>query len=125
MEGVFVDTEKLGTIQREPFTGFSYSELRINAGDGGWGDLFEAAHHGAGDAFVVKSVNVLSEGLGGMPSWENTRELREERNLAVAAAESAAANAQASGVAKALHMANPAHIESFALDAGTTAAGAV
>jgi hypothetical protein len=63
MEGVFVDTEKLGTLQREPFTGFSYSELRINAADRCWGQFFESAHHGTGDAFVVKRVDVLSEGL--------------------------------------------------------------
>jgi hypothetical protein len=43
-------------------------KLRINAGDGRRSHLFEAAHGGTGYAFVVKRVDVLSEGFRGMPS---------------------------------------------------------
>jgi hypothetical protein len=42
-EGVFVDAEDQGIIQRETFTGFAFCKLRINAGDGGGSHLFEAA----------------------------------------------------------------------------------
>jgi hypothetical protein len=46
MEGVFVDTQHQGAIQREPFTGFSLRKLPIDAGYGGWTELFEPARCG-------------------------------------------------------------------------------
>ena len=124
MEAVLIDTEHQWTIQREAFTGFSEGKLRVNTGDGGWAEVLESAHDGAGDPFVVKSVDVLPERLGGMSSRKDAREWLEEGLFTVAASEAAAANAQAGGMPKALHMANPPLISAFTLDAGTTAASA-
>jgi len=94
---LLIDTEHQRTLQRESFAGFSFSKLRIDARHGGAPELFESAHDGAGDPFVVKSVYVLPEGLGGMSSWEDAWELLKEGGFTVAASEAAAANAQAGG----------------------------
>ena len=124
MEGVLIDTQHQWTIQREPFTGFSLRKLPIDAGYGGWSDLFEPARGGTWDALMVEGVDVFSEGLRRMFAWKDARELLEKGTFTVAASEAAAANAQAGGIPKALHMTNPPLISAFTLDAGTTAASA-
>jgi hypothetical protein len=68
---VLVDAEHQGAIQREAFTGFSGCKLRIDAGDGCGSHLFESAHHGTGDAFVVKCIKVFPEGFAGVAARED------------------------------------------------------
>jgi hypothetical protein len=96
MEGMLVDTEHYRTVQRETFVGFSGCKLSIDAADSCRGELLEPAHDGTGDAFVVKGVDVLSEGFAGMAPRQDPWQWFHEGAHARFASEATAANLEPS-----------------------------
>jgi hypothetical protein len=119
MEGVLINAEHHRTIQRETFTGFPRCKLGIDAGDGCGSDVFKPAHYGTGDALVVKSVEVLSEGLAGMTAREDARQRLNKGTHAGFTPEAAATDLQPGSATETLEMPDESRIGPLTLEAAT------
>lgn len=89
MEGVFVDPEDEGTLERDAFGGFATGELAVDALDGCFAESLSPGDGAGADSLVVLLEDGLAIGFGSVPAFHDPGKVRDERAFTGEASESA------------------------------------
>ena len=121
VESVFVDPEDQGALERDALGGFATSELSVNAFDGGFTEPLSSRDRSGADSLVMLLVDSLTKGLGSVPSFHDSGEVRDEGATTGEAPKSARFDKQSGGFLEAIQMPDFAWVSSFALNRGRLA----
>ena len=121
VESVFVDPEDQGALERDSLGGFATSELSVNALNGGLAESLSSSDCSGADSLVVLLVDSLTKGLGSVPSFHDSGEVRDEGATTGEAPKSARFDKQSGGFLEAIQMPDFAWVSSLALNRGRLA----
>lgn len=124
VEGVFIDSEVAGTIQREAFGGLADSELVVDARNGCLAEGLPAGKGFGADAIMMPLVDLLPERFGTVASGQDAGESRNEALVAGKTEEPAGVDDESCRLPEAIEMADLALVAAFAQEPCSSATGA-